>query len=289
MKILQDRYNPFAYRQTTAPPKPQTGERVLQRFDDLTVYDRQYLDTNHELVKGALLSPIAVGSTPGISLAEFRALLARPKKSNQTPKPTCFDNGADVAVDMDAFEAWMVSQPPGTELQVKIDGRVIPIQVGEPTTPQGHEMVKVPAQWAVSEAVTSTCDAEGWVTCDVYAHPSRWTPSPGKLLPHNQAVIQTGYVLTTKKPLHEYKFACSVLFAQLQNDAPEFREIKRVAETLRTKLRLIRPPTVTRVFEGIMLPGGRTPAGEYRLNKQATFRAVRPDKSVRTVTVGPAP
>jgi hypothetical protein len=43
------------------------------------------------------------------------------------------------------------------------------------------------------------------------------------------------------------------------------------------------------VFEGIMLPGGRTPAGEYRLNKQATFRAVRPDKSVRTVTVGPAP
>ena len=296
-KIMDARYNPITYRQPTAAPTEGQIEAALQKLgNDLSCYERVYLDTSDPQVTSRALwtqsTPPPAHDVTCITADELRATAVQ-KGKGKMPS-TCFDNvkpKGDTCTSYltpDEFDKWIVSQPAGSKIDWLVLSNVTPIAVGVPVTTKGSEMMKVPAGWSVNPygqtASTSGFTAQAWQSVEtIVPHPGRWTHEGG-LSTREAAIVSDGYVVVTHQRV-QYDPPGSCLFAEFFRG--EYHNLDKVRQKLQTTLRIRKPDTlpVSRVFKGCLI--SVTLRGSRWLTDRGniTFRVSRPDGTQQMVVL----
>lgn len=290
-RIMDQRYNPATYRQPTSTPSEGQVKAALQLVDnDLSCFERERLAMNDpQVVSRALWLSSATNASSRTSITADQLLeQVRSKNGQRTTgaKATCFDSQLAAILSKsqllpDQFDQWLAALPAGTRLEYRVQPTSTPIELAQPTTDKGREMVKVPVSWAVPiDGSRSGLKADWHMVRQILPHPGRWRSEAPFIVPRDQAIVSDGYVIVLEQP-HTWRPEASCLFAEFFRG--EYHSLDKTRQELQRSLRMS-DPAEGEPIHGLMIECKRVGI-TYRLRNCEIFRATMPDSRVLVVSV----
>lgn len=292
-RMMDRRYNPVTYRQPTSTPSEGQVKAALALVDnDLSCFERELLtEDDPQVVKRAYWRYNAASNQSQTTMTADQLLTqvrSKAAASARSAKSTCFDRYISAPVlTPDEFEQWLAALPPGSRLEYSVPTTVFPLEMGQPVTNKGREMVKVPVGWVLPASGIYNHDLGiGWQEVrQVLPHPGRWRAGtesdPYPVVSRDDALVSDGYVVQLAQP-HTWRPDCSCLFAQFFRG--EYHALDKTRQELHKSLRMSVPHGDSEPLRGVMLEC-KLRGSTYRLRTAAMFRATTPDARVLTVCV----
>jgi len=293
-RVMDARYNPIKYRRAIAPPKLGAVKATLAQVgNDLSCFERRRLTVdNVHVINHCIWRECEPEIDTSISSTRLLDLVKTKLAERKAPSPikTCFSSSKSstaIKKTPDEFEVWLKTLPSGTRMKHNISpyGTIYPIELAEPTTQKGRDMLKVPIGWTIPPKGILANKEYGWLNVkSITTHPGRWRideDGSHTTVPREQSIICDGYVIEMN---HSWRSPSSCMFPQFFRG--KYHGMDTTINELNNTLRMSDPPGD--IFRGIVLEVKKTPeirGGWSTKTMSSQFQAILPCGQTQLVTI----